>query len=899
MKLKYSTRTRLSFKSIFLTATSFCFVLALGIIISINVTDNREARAASSGDYRTRVSGDWSNISTWEKYNGTVWMPAMSAPTSADGVIEIQNGHFVTITTSIAADEIVVDEAAVLTNATGTFTINDGSGTDFILKGLWNVSGAVKFSEGSSGEITGMTFCDNSGNVTIESGSSIIIKNLGLFEKDGGNVTTTSGAWIVEDGGSYRHNHNGGTLPSATWSVNSNCEITGVTTAAPSNFNQSFGNVSWSSASQIANVNLTKTLISVAGDFRMTSTGTGSLKFCSEGNNSTIAVSGNYYHDGGKVILTESGTMIFNVTGNFNITEGELLFTDGTSPSTGDGLPIVTISGNLLMSGGTIDISQSTSTVAGTGIGTLNLKGNVSITGGNVKATSAGSGYGCIVFNKAGSQNYTGQIPFGNKIDFIVKTGATLNLAQNIISGGRNFTVNSGGALMIGDKNGISVTEATGNIQTSGNRNFSPAATYIYNGTLAQVTGNGLPVSVSNLTINNASGLSLTKSVTIYNTLTLSNGSINTLNDTLALGDDNSRCGTLIRTNALITGWFKRWIGTNESLSYVFPVGYNGNYRGVIITYDIPPDEGGYLTVHYTASNPGRLGLPFSDSGVMISDIGTEGYWNVAAESWMNSGTCSFHIVANGFANVPDYAGLHLLRRTVETSPWTVSGTHVAGTGSNTNIEVHRTTIGGNASGQYAIGGRKVSNSPIQFVRFDAEKDGETVDLTWVTVNEMNSDYFSVERSSNGITFMPLRTVGAAGNSITLLNYKTKDDKPLAGANHYRLKLTDFNGQTSYSEIRTVTFKKFNVDDLLQVESLSPNPFIDNFTLQYSTTIPCIVNLRIMSTAGAIVKQEKLTAEAGLNIYSFTDPDVLIAGVYYVSLQIGNRVIAKKVVKVS
>ena len=50
--------------------------------------------AQSAGDYRSvnapvspGSGGNWSDISKWETYNGTTWVAAATAPTSADGVI--------------------------------------------------------------------------------------------------------------------------------------------------------------------------------------------------------------------------------------------------------------------------------------------------------------------------------------------------------------------------------------------------------------------------------------------------------------------------------------------------------------------------------------------------------------------------------------------------------------------------------------------------------------------------------------------------------------------------------------------------------------------------------------------------------------------------------------------
>ena len=97
----------------------------------------------SIGDYRTvGTGGNWNNTATWERYDGATWItPAPSAPTSADGAITILNGHIVTVTASVTVDQVTVDAGGTLNNnqAGATLTINDGTGTDLLINGIYNL----------------------------------------------------------------------------------------------------------------------------------------------------------------------------------------------------------------------------------------------------------------------------------------------------------------------------------------------------------------------------------------------------------------------------------------------------------------------------------------------------------------------------------------------------------------------------------------------------------------------------------------------------------------------------------------------------------------------------------------------------------------------------------------
>ncbi len=106
---------------------------------------------------------------------------------------------------------------------------------------------------------------------------------------------------------------------------------------------------------------------------------------------------------------------------------------------------------------------------------------------------------------------------------------------------------------------------------------------------------------------------------------------------------------------------------------------------------------------------------------------------------------------------------------------------------------------------------------PIKLTAFSAKLNGSGVSVNWSTTTEINNDYFSVLRSSDGIKFEEMKRVGGAGNSSTPLNYSTMDETPMNGLNYYQLKQTDFDGATSLSDIiaikldgKTIAFQNFS-----------------------------------------------------------------------------------------
>jgi len=93
---------------------------------------------------------------------------------------------------------------------------------------------------------------------------------------------------------------------------------------------------------------------------------------------------------------------------------------------------------------------------------------------------------------------------------------------------------------------------------------------------------------------------------------------------------------------------------------------------------------------------------------------------------------------------------------------------------------------------------------PVKMVSFSAEQIQEKVKLNWATATEINNDFFTIERSSDDNQWNEIKKIKGAGNSTELRNYTSYDENPAAGTFHYRIKQTDFDGNTSYSEVRTI-----------------------------------------------------------------------------------------------
>ena len=89
---------------------------------------------------------------------------------------------------------------------------------------------------------------------------------------------------------------------------------------------------------------------------------------------------------------------------------------------------------------------------------------------------------------------------------------------------------------------------------------------------------------------------------------------------------------------------------------------------------------------------------------------------------------------------------------------------------------------------------------PVVLMRFAAECEGRAVELSWSTASESNSAYFQVERSNDGMSFVPLGRVAASGNGWGTQDYRFID-RDVDAMFYYRLRQVDTDGHEEFSGI--------------------------------------------------------------------------------------------------
>lgn len=135
---------------------------------------------------------------------------------------------------------------------------------------------------------------------------------------------------------------------------------------------------------------------------------------------------------------------------------------------------------------------------------------------------------------------------------------------------------------------------------------------------------------------------------------------------------------------------------------------------------------------------------------------------------------------------------------------------------------------------RFTIGTINVDQTPlpISLESFGGSVEGGDAYLKWTTVSELNNDFFTLERSWNGKSFLPVGdNIKGAGTTKVRQHYEVVDSFVPYGKIYYRLKQTDFDGQYTYSSVIMLE----NKPKELKLEVV-PNPLAQGKELKLRVT---------------------------------------------------------------
>lgn len=404
---------------------------------------------------------------------------------------------------------------------------------------------------------------------------------------------------------------------------------------------------------------------------------------------------------------------------------------------------------------------------------------------------------------------------------------------------------------------------------------FNAGRTVRFNGTSnSTISGSAGSLTLDNMEQDKTSAVTTCAfPVQITGDLQLTNGIIKTTAINLLTLTDNATASSGT-TTSYVDGPMKK-IGDD---AFVFPIGDSIWWARLGINAPLQATDA--YTAQYFGSSYSNTSAMATLPAPVLNNVSTIEYWTCDRTVGTSDVTVSlyweniFRSMINNYS--PDLVVAHW-----NGSAWENAGQSAIDPSNPGNV----TSDPVSSFSPFTLGSLSGSNPlPIQLLYFTAEPNEENqVDLEWATAVEINNDFFTVERTADGINYETVAVVQGAGSSSQQNHYSAVDPSPLVGLSFYRLKQTDMNGTYTYSSLQSVTIEQnANVST-----GVYPNPSDGssiNFTVEANSDEK--INVILLDASGKqCYSNEFVVGNDGLNNFRIDFHSFLEPGIYFVYIQ--------------
>jgi hypothetical protein len=214
----------------------------------------------------------------------------------------------------------------------------------------------------------------------------------------------------------------------------------------------------------------------------------------------------------------------------------------------------------------------------------------------------------------------------------------------------------------------------------------------------------------------------------------------------------------------------------------------------------------------------------------------------------------------------------------------------IGNSGSGTNGGTGSSGSAGAAGSGPISGGNPL---PIRLLSFNAayNQSLRNVELDWSTGSEKNNKSFIVEKTSDCKNWEQLAELQGAGNSDHTINYNAIDESPGSGILYYRIKQTDYDGNSTYSNTDIININLANSNSL----TLSPNPANKFVNVNFTSSFSGNTTIRIYTGEGKLFDTVQTEIKKGQNSIML-DVSKYPNGIYIVLLNISGDQYSTKLI---
>lgn len=287
---------------------------------------------------------------------------------------------------------------------------------------------------------------------------------------------------------------------------------------------------------------------------------------------------------------------------------------------------------------------------------------------------------------------------------------------------------------------------------------------------------------------------------------------------------------------------------------------------------NVSTDNTGGLSGTYAPENP------FPNSGAVM------GEWKIRIVDRCKPGgvtgsrgrLASWSLKFNVPNDIVSYSWSPTTNLSAPTSPSTRITTSTAGVYNYTVTATDATGCPGTAN--VAVTVTATCTLPVELSSFDVNCLENGNELNWVIFSQSNNDYFTVEKSYDGVNFFELIQIDGVQNTVEETIYSFIDDEKSAGVVYYRLSQTDMNGVRKV--LQTITSSA--CDHAQQCMVVYPNPTSNgSITIDHQIKTEEVFDIKLIDMLGKLVLVKKIvTGKSTSTVIEL--PENILPGMYYI-----------------
>ncbi|TND09082.1 MAG: hypothetical protein FD123_1485 [Bacteroidetes bacterium] len=182
---------------------------------------------------------------------------------------------------------------------------------------------------------------------------------------------------------------------------------------------------------------------------------------------------------------------------------------------------------------------------------------------------------------------------------------------------------------------------------------------------------------------------------------------------------------------------------------------------------------------------------------------------------------------------------------------------------------------------------------PVVFDYFSAGCDDNRMTLKWRVFSETNNDYFSIDRSSDGMMFENIALIPGSGTTSQPVNYQYIDEAMGDDAVYYALSQTDYNGQKEMLSI--IPAQPCASQDMVII---APNPASEYITIRVNASKNDTLSLKMYDQAGRLLMRpvDGYSCRGGMEFFAINLAD-MPEGIFLLHILLGEKTETHKFIR--